>query len=149
MTAKTNIGVTLGVVVGLPATHDEAGFDALTFIDAGIVTQLPDVGGSADVSSYDPMSDGVRKKLPGVIDYGSGTITFVHDESDAGLILLNGAFDGANQGADVSFSLTDSAGDVVWFTSKVFSFVKVYGSTGDVIGATVNIEMDSKIVASA
>ncbi len=149
MTTKTNIGVAVGVVLGSPATYDEAGYDALTYSSVGNVTSLLDVGGEADVSSYDPMDTGIRVKLPGVIDYGSGSIEVAFDGDDAGQTVLSDGFDGAGKGLAHSFELTDSEGDSVWFTSKIYSFRLVYGSTGDVIGATINIEIDTSLTTSA
>jgi len=148
MTVKTNIGITVGVVLGQPATLNEAGYSALSFTPAGNVTSLPDIGGQASVSSYDPMETGVKVKLPGVIDYGSGTIEVAFDKDDAGQEVMSAGFDGAGKGLAHSFELTDSEGDAIWFVSKIYSFMYKYGSTGDVIGASVKIEIDTSLTAS-
>lgn len=149
MTVKTNIGVSVGVVLGVPATYDEAGYTALTFIEAGEITDIGEIGGQADVSSYDRMSDGIKQKLPGVIDYGSTTLEMAHEVDDLGQIALAAGFDGANKGLEHSFALTDSEGAVVWFTSKIFSRTKNYGSTGDIILSSVDIEINTTLTTSA
>ena len=149
MTVKTNIGLTIGVVLGEPSTYTAAGYGSQTYEDIGNVTSLPDIGGEAGVSSYDPMSTGVTKKLPGVIDYGSGTIEVAFDSDDDGQAVLRSGFDGANKGLAHSFEIVDSAGDSIWFVSKIYSFKFTYGSTGDVIGASINIEIDTSLTTSA
>ena len=149
MTVKTNIGVTVGVALGVPATYTESGYSAMTFEPCGSITDLGEIGGSAAVSSYDPMDTGIMQKLPGVIDYGSTTFEMAHDGDDAGQQDLADGFYGANKGLEHSFSLTDSDGDTVWFTSRIFSRTKNYGATGDVISSSVNIEINSTLTASA
>lgn len=149
MTVKTNIGVQVAVVLGVPATYNEVGYSAMTFEPCGHITNLGEIGGSADVSSYDPMDTGIKQKLPGVIDYGSTTFEMAHDTDDAGQDALASGFDGANKGLEHSFALTDSDGDVVWFTSRIFSRTKNYGATGDVIQSSVDIEINTTLTASA
>jgi len=149
MTVKTNIGVTVGVALGVPASYNEAGYSAMTFEPCGSITNLGEIGGSAAVSSYDPMDSGIMQKLPGVVDYGSTTFEMAHDDDDAGQQDLADGFDGPNKGLEHSFALTDSTGAVVWFSSRIFSRTKNYGATGDVIQSSVDIEINTTLTASA
>jgi hypothetical protein len=148
MTVKTNIGVSVAVALGVPATYTAAGYGAMTFEPCGHITSIGEIGGSAAVSSYDPMDTGIMQKLPGVIDYGSTSLEMAHDVDDAGQADLAAGFDGANKGLEHSFSFTDSTGDVVWFTSRIFSRTKNYGATGDIISSSVDIEINSTLTTS-
>jgi len=61
---------------------------------------------------------------------------------------LSNGFDGEAKGLNHSFAIVDNNADAVWFTSRIFSFVKNYGATGDIIGGSVNIEINSTLTAS-
>ena len=145
---STNIGTSILVALGSPVTYDQSGYEAMSFAACGNVTQLDEIGGKSDVSSYDDMSDGITRKLPGTTNYGSSSIKMAFNKEDFGQLVLANGFDGANKGLEHSFAIVDSSGSAIWFTSRIFSFAIEYGSTGDIIMSSVNIEINSTLTAS-
>ena len=147
--ANTNIGLILSASLGAPTAETEAGYTAKEYTVIENVTSLPDIGGEADVASYDPMETGIKVKEPAVVDYGSGTIEVAFEEDSAGHEFISDAFDGDGKGLAYSFQLEHKTGRKLWFVSKVYSFKYIYGSTGAIIGAQIKIEIDTKLTKSA
>jgi hypothetical protein len=146
MTVKTSTGITFGVVKGGPATHDEAGFGALVFVNVGEVTDLPEYGPTTSTVTHEPLATGVTQKEKGFIDYGSTSVALGHDITDAGQVILSAGVDGDGQFDEHSFSVTDSDGDIDYYTGKIFSYTRNPGSANSIISSTVAIEINTKIV---
>lgn len=88
----TVAGASLYVSATLPATYNEAGYEALTWVEVGGIKSLPSVGGSYSEVSINLVKGGVCIKK-GVKSYGSGSIEFAHALTDTGQIALKTAYD--------------------------------------------------------
>ena len=69
MSVLTSTGTILSVVADEPATIDAAGFGALTFVEVGEVTDIPEYGPNVQVVEHNPLKTGVTQKFKGFINY--------------------------------------------------------------------------------
>lgn len=146
MTVQTSTGVTMGVVKAVPATYDQAGFEALTFVNVGEVTDIPEYGPTVQVVTHEPLATGVTEKYKGFINYGSISIGLGYDISDAGQAILSEGTDGTGQFDEHSVSITYPSGEVDYFTCKIFSYTKNPSTANSIVGSTVAVEINTKIV---
>lgn len=142
----TSTGVTLGVVAGVPATIDAAGFGALTFADVGEVVDLPEYGPTVQVVESNPLATGVTEKYPGFINYGSLAIGLELDVADLGQAALEAAIPVAGVENPHSFEITYTDGTIEYFVGGVFSYTRAPGSANSMVGSTANVEINSTIV---
>lgn len=146
MTAITSTGTFLAVVAAEPATIDGTGFAALTYVNIGEVTEIPEYGASAEVVSHNPLATGRTKKLKGFINNGSMSVQLARDADDAGQQLLALGVTGVNKNVEHSFRVTYQDGSIDYFTGQIFSYTKNPGGANSVVGSSVQIEINSDIV---
>lgn len=142
----TSTGVTLGVVAGLPATVDAAGFGALTYVNVGEVVDLPEYGPTVQVVESNPLATGITEKYAGFTNYGSIAIGLELDVADAGQIILEAAIPDAGVDSPHSFAITYSDGTIEYFHGGVFSYTRAPGSANSMVGSTASVEINSKII---
>lgn len=146
MSKLTSTGVTLGVVAGLPATVDAAGFGALTYVNVGEVVDLPEYGPTVQVVESNPLATGITEKYAGFTNYGSIAIGLELDVADAGQIILEAAIPDAGVDSPHSFAITYSDGTIEYFHGGVFSYTRAPGSANSMVGSTASVEINSKII---
>jgi len=146
MAVTTSLGTTISVVAGAPATYDEAGFGALTFVQAGEVTELGEFGGEAEVLTHTPIDTGIVNKFIGPIDYGALSLSMGRDLSDAGQALLKEGFDGTEKGNTHSFEVEYFDGGIEYFTGIITSYTSNVGSASNVRNASCNVALNNKVV---
>ena len=95
----TMLGATVAISASLPASYDASGYQAtgITYTAIGKVESLGEHGGSAQVSSFTPLSDGVTEKFKGAFDYGELALTLGRLPSDSGQDLIDTAFASRNR----------------------------------------------------
>ena len=85
---QNNLNWALSVAAALPATHDAAGFGALSFTDAeGLITP-PTFGTTHSVSHVADLKKGQEIPFKGAAKGKESTATFFKVDSDAGQALL-------------------------------------------------------------
>ncbi len=146
MSVLTSTGTLLAVVAAQPATVDAAGFGALTFVNVGAVTDLPEYGASAEVVTHQPLATGITEKYKGFINNGSMSVSLARDADDAGQAVLSLGVTGINKNTEHSFRVTYQDGSIDYFTGKIFSYTKAPGSANSMVSSTVQIEINSVIV---
>lgn len=146
MSVLTSTGTLLAVVAAQPATVDAAGFGALTFVNVGEVTDLPEYGASAEVVTHQPLATGITEKYKGFINNGSMSVSLARDADDAGQAVLSLGVTGINKNVEHSFRVTYQDGSIDYFTGKIFSYTKAPGSANSMVSSTVQIEINSVIV---
>lgn len=146
MSVLTSTGTLLAVVAAQPATVDAAGFGALTFVNVGEVTDLPEYGASAEVVTHQPLATGITEKYKGFINNGSMSVSLARDADDAGQAVLALGVTGINKNTEHSFRVTYQDGSIDYFTGKIFSYTKAPGSANSMVSSTVQIEINSAIV---
>ena len=115
----TSAGTTLGLVADAPATEDEAGYSALTFVSVGEITDLGEFGREYSEVTHNPLGERRTQKLKGSFNDGSITLQMGRVPSDAGQALIQTALD---DDADYSFEVTLQDGTVQYFQAKVMSY---------------------------
>lgn len=145
MTVKTSTGTLLSVVKGQPATYNEAGYSALSFVEVGEVTDIPEYGPTTTTVTHEPLATGITQKLKGFIDYGSVSLGLGYDTTDAGQAILSEGVDGTGQFDEHSFMIEYSDGEVDYFTAQIFSCTKNPSTSNSVVASTVSIEINTSI----
>ena len=147
MGKMTSTGVKLAVVDDVPTTIDETGFSALSYTTVGEVIDLPEYGPSVEVVTSQPLATGVTEKYNGFINYGSITLGLELDLEDAGQAILEaGVPVPPAQYTPHSFEITFPDGTVEYFIGGIFSYTRNPGSANSMIGSSVQVEINSKIV---
>jgi hypothetical protein len=82
------IGLRTLIAVGRPATLDQAGVDALTFIDWGGVVSIPERGDEVEDITEPTLLDGRTEHFPGLQDGGALPIPFKYIEGDPGQAVI-------------------------------------------------------------
>lgn len=146
MTVSVNTGTAYAVVAAEPATIDAAGFEALTFVDIGEVTDMPEYGPDVTVVTHEPLATGVTEKYKGFINYGSLSVGLGKDSADAGQVILKAAVDGTTKNDIHSFRTTFPDGTVHYYYGGVFSYTTNPGSANSIVASTAKIEINSTVV---
>ena len=148
----TGIGTILYASATTPTTFDEAAYSALTWVEVGEITDIPEYGGTSEVVTHTPLKTGVQEKFHGAENAGSLQIPLAYDSLDAGQDVLRDARDNKRQ---IAFKivypkvLTASAeGATDYMVGKVFGFTRS-ASTNGVVAGNVNVEFDTKPLAIA
>jgi len=139
----TMAGGKLHISAGLPATHDAAGFVALTFTEVGGATDLPAVGASANLVSYDLLAEGYTSKRKGQKQYGAGTCNYATVPSDAGQVIVDAA---VLADAEYSFKIEYSDGSIDYAQGLVMGSPKNNGTADTIQANAMAIEWTSTVV---
>jgi hypothetical protein len=137
---STSAGTTIGIVATVPTTFDAAGYAALTFIDIGEITDIPDFGREFEVITHKPIGSRGTVKKKGGFNEGSMDLKLGLNTDDAGVILLKAA---AMSDADYSFKIAHPSGDVYYFRALALSFKVGTGNSGSIITATCKLELQT------
>lgn len=145
----TSTGVTIGLVASPPATNDEAGYAALTYVTIGETTNIPQFGPTVAVVESNPLETGITEKYKGFINNGSTSVDFDIDPDDAGQQLIDDGAIGASKNVRHSFKVAYSSGDVRYFQGKIFSDSETPGSANSMVTGTAQIEIETAILKVA
>ena len=145
----TSTGTVMGVSAAPPATYDEAGFVALTFTDVAEVVDMGEFGAVYNKVDHAALERRNIVKRKSMVDYGSMAVQLGRDTSDAGQLLLVSGADGANKDVVYSFKITLQDLSVQYFTSQVYSYTTNVGAGDQIVGSTVQVEIDNEIIEVA
>ncbi|AUR90856.1 hypothetical protein NVP1151O_15 [Vibrio phage 1.151.O._10N.222.46.B1] len=151
MAKQTSTGILLGCVLGAPATENETGYDALTYVNLGELTNIPDFGATVQVVESNPLATGITEKFPGFVNFGSVGLEADLDDEDPGQGLATDAVapDHASFGKIFSFELTYASGAKRYWQARFFSATEAPGSANSMVTTKMNVEIVSKIVKVA
>lgn len=143
MAVQTSAGSTLALSATLPATYDATGYNALTWIVVGEVTDIGEFGKEYNLVTHIPVGNRQVKKFKGSFNNGTLQIQMGRDVANAGQTQLKTAL-----GSDASYAFRVQLQDLSknYFTGKVMSYKTSVGSVDQITGATTSIEIDSEIV---
>lgn len=146
------IGTKFYVASATPASDNATGYAALTWVEVGYISEVPEYGPEYSEVNFTPLATGIKAKYHGELDYGSISLPFALAESDAGQTALKAAM---TNKARVSFKIefpklatTSTSGPINYTQGKVFSFTRS-ASTGDVVSGTLNIGFEKPVVEVA
>lgn len=146
MTVQTNAGTAIEVSVAAPATHDSAGFGALTFTPVAEIVSTGTKGPSVALVTHSPLDKRAVQKFKGSINYGTYSIGLGLDIADAGQVLLKDGADGASIDVVHSFKETKQDGSIEYYRAVIMSFDRAGGTIDAVIGANCTLELTDSIV---
>ena len=146
MTVQTNAGTSLEVSIAAPATHDAAGFAALTFTNVGEIVSTGEKGGAAALVTHSPLDQRTVKKFKGSVNFGSYAVSLGLDLSDAGQVILDGLAVGANIDVVASFKETKQNGDIEYYRAIVMTYTRVGGTIDAIIGSNATLELTDSII---
>lgn len=107
------IGATFSLVAGVPATYDEAGYEALSFVELDGVVSLPELGDTTEQISVNALATGRTAYANGVKNFPPFVIPYIFSKTDAGQILARA---GANTNTLYSIQIEDNDGERMWIT---------------------------------
>lgn len=138
MTVRTSAGTTIGISATVPASFNQAGYEALSFTTIGEVTDLGEFGREFALVTHNPLGSRGTVKKKGSFNEGSISMQLGLDTDDAGQILAKAASLSDN---DYSFQVTTQNGDIYWFQAQVMSFKVNIGSVDQITTASVTLEL--------
>ena len=143
--ARTSAGTKLFVSATLPATYDKAGFTAVGMVwkEVGEITDLGSFGKKYNLVTHNPLGDRKTVKRRGSYNNGTLALKMAHVAADAGQAVLEAAGD-----ASLSFKVvTQGALSTYFFSGQVMGTTIEVGSVDQILGASVDIEIDDDIIA--
>ena len=147
MTVQTNAGTSLQVSIAAPATHDAAGFAALTFTNVGEIVSTGEKGGAAALVTHSHhLISALLKSSKARLTYGSYAVSLGLDLSDAGQVILDGLAVGANIDVVASFKETKQNGDIEYYRAIVMTYTRVGGTIDAIIGSNATLELTDSII---
>lgn len=138
MTVRSTAGSTLKVSASLPATHNVAGFGALSFTEVGEITNYGEFGRVYALITHNPVATRATVKMKGSYNEGTMDLQIGLDTDDAGQIIMKAASQSDN---DYAFEVTTQNGDKYYFQAQVMSFKVNVGSVDQITTATVALEL--------
>lgn len=126
-----------------PATHDVAGFAALTYTASGEVTNYGELGETMEVAKFTTVCDGQVNKRPGPTDSGAMNLEMAFVRGNPAQSILETARSGR---AKVSVKLTYPTGDKDYFEAYVTSAKRKIGGSTDLLSLNAVLEIDGTIV---
>lgn len=140
---QTTSGTQLFVSLAKPATHDKAGYEALTWIEIGEVTDFSDYGRVYNPVNADYLNQRRTAKFKGNYNEGDPTITVTRNGDDAGQVACETARD---MDEDVSFKVLDQKGAADYFDALVMSYNKIVGAADNMLTASIQVGINTDIV---
>ena len=145
--AQTAAGSKLYVSSGTPATYDKAGFEALTWVEVGEVTEIPSFGKVFNIVNHNPLGDRQTVKRKGSYDTGSIDVPYAYDLSisgaDAGQALL---LAGLETDSSYSFWVDIKQLKAHYFTGQIASAPTTVGSVDQIVMKNTTIAIDDDVV---
>jgi hypothetical protein len=137
----TYIGATIGCFVGVPATVDDTGFAAITYVPIGKIVSWGAIGDtSADVTA--DLLDGRVEHANGILDGGEVAWTVRFDTDPGQTIMVANS----NNNLEVSFEITDPDGAIAYFYGKVANVKDMDRAAGTYKGLTGVVRINSPVI---
>uniref|UniRef100_A0A1A7GE56 Phage tail protein n=1 Tax=biofilter metagenome TaxID=1070537 RepID=A0A1A7GE56_9ZZZZ len=131
-------GTRFGIVGGVPATFDAAGFSALIFIDIGKIKNGGEIGKQFEIIRNNYLSQRGTEKRKGTFDAGSLTLE-VDVKTDAGQAMCETALESDD---DYNFQIKFKTGLTYYVRGLVTGFKKKVGGPNDMFAATITVELN-------
>lgn len=140
MALTAAVGTCISLSATLPATHDEAGFAALTFTQVGELEKIGEITRERESIEFKNMCTGRTSTLKGAENGTTIELTVGHDLNDAGQTMLRAAYDDPNSYA---FKVTQPDGIVYYWTGKVMKASILLEGTDSVIKGDYSVGVDA------
>lgn len=113
-----DLGATLSIALGKPATLDATGFAAKSYTQIKGILNIPENGDTAEDVSEPTLADGRTEHFYGTKDGGGIDISFKYIEGDAGQALILPGVD-RDVNAVWSFKIEDSDGTITYKYGRI------------------------------
>lgn len=145
--ALTSAGTKIYIGSAQPATYDEAGFEAVTWLEIGEITSIGQLGGTTSVITHIPLGTKTVVKRTGSVNYGTLDMQGARC-SDTGIAALRAAFTST---ASKPFKIVYPVllGEVDYFTAVVTSATTNVGNADQILGFGANVDVDNEILTVA
>jgi len=132
--AYTAAGSAIYISSTLPATVDEAGFNALTWVKIGEVSEIPEMGGDYSRITWTPIDSRIVETVKGSKSFGEMTLPYAYSPAgdDAGQVIIATAV-GQDQKYAFRVDIQDPALSTFCFTAQVFKNAMTPGSTESIV----------------
>ena len=141
--AQTTSGTQIFISNTLPATQDEAGYAALTWLEVGEVTDIAEFGRTYEEIITNYLNQRRVAKHKGNYDEGSPAITVTRNTEDSGQQACQTALASDDNSA---FKILHQNADVDYFEAKVLSYTQEIGAANKTYNASIQLSIDSDIV---
>ena len=133
-------GSIISIATALPATHDKAGFEALTYNGIGQTDDLGEFGKTYGLSTFTPTA--TRGTVKRKTSFNNGALpiryAYVKDTLDTGQAALTSAVD---SDANKAFRIEMPNGQSVYFLALVMGGVLHLGTVEDIVTKQMNLEI--------
>ena len=104
---EPTIGSTVHISISVPATEDQAGYEAQSFTKIGKLLSVPEFGNDSEAGTVTLLETGVTQHYNGTKIVAPMTLPWVYDASDAGQDLVRA---NVNSATEVTIRVTDIDG---------------------------------------
>jgi hypothetical protein len=140
MAAYTSAGTTFALSDDVPATFNQAGYEAVgvVYSAVGEITDLGEFGREYALVTHNPVGNRSTQKFKASFNEGAMSMTLALDTDDTGQILMKTA-----SGTDANYTcrVITQNGDKYYFQAKVMSFKVAVGSVDQITTATATLEI--------
>lgn len=140
---QTTSGTQVFISNTLPAAQDPAGYEALTWLEVGEVTDIGEFGRVYEEIITNYLNQRRVAKHKGNYDEGSPPITVTRNVQDGGQQSCAVALGSDDNSA---FKILHQGGDVDFFEAKVRSYTQEIGAANKMYNASIQLSIDSDIV---
>lgn len=144
MAYESSVGAYIEVSAALPATEDQAGYEALTWTKVNGLTNLGEFSKVWSMATAVLLDSGLTIKRKSSFDNGSLAAQMLRDISDAGQGILSTAADSSN--GLISIKVVEPDGTINYAMILVLSHTVNLQSAADMKTANSQIEITSDIV---
>lgn len=144
MVATTAAGTSLAISTGTPATHDYAGYLALSYTEIGGIEKIGTAGAVYDKVDFKPLK-GAAQKRKGSPDHGALSPSLAHDDLDAGQAILRMASEDTSIKLYV-FRVVYPNGAIRYFRGRVFGYPESVDTAATLVMVTPTIEISTRIL---
>jgi hypothetical protein len=140
MAAYTSAGTTFAISDDIPATFNQAGYEAVgvVYSAVGEITDLGEFGREFALVTHNPVGNRSTQKFKGSFNEGTMNLSLALDTDDAGQILMKTAL---LSDANFTCRVTTQNGDKYYFQAKVMSWKVGVGSVDQITTATATLEI--------
>lgn len=136
------IGSTVSLVSGLPATFDDTGYGALTFVLINGVVDVGEIGDQQNDIAIDTLVGRVEH-VNGSSDLGEIAVSYSFIAADAGQVLVRAA---AGNNTGHSFKIVDADNKIAYFHGIIANVRDRARSSSEYKGETFVIRGNSAVV---
>jgi len=132
--STNDIGTTLAIATGVPATFDEAGYEAMTWVNIGGLVSVGEIGDDHETISVPDLTLGRIRTLKGAATGTTVPVALREVLGDAGQAAA--ALAAKSASGEYSFRVTDPAGTDDYASGVAMAWKRAGRSTGSYAGFT-------------